>query len=168
MKKNISSRFKIEYNDMYHNYIDSIHLNSNSNSNSNNNIVLMQTKLGKNISSSKLELLKKTYFIKEKLKKQKLLISKTKEENYITRYQNEEENGNIDIDLELPIINLSEDDYLLNLSIDNTNIKENIIDNNDLTIGIGIDIDNYNYFDDKECTIINLNETTVIFQDKIL
>jgi hypothetical protein len=128
----------------------------------------MQPKFCKNISSSKLELLKQKYFIKEKLKKQKLLISKTKEDNYITRYQNEEEATDIDFDFDfdLPIINLSEDDYLLNISIDNSNIKENTFDNNDLSIGI--DIDSYNNFDDKECTIINLNETTVIFQDKIL
>jgi hypothetical protein len=146
---------------MYQNYQDSIHLNNSNNSSNNNNIVFMQTKMHKNVSSSKLELLKQKYFINNRLKKEKLLFSKTKEEKSISISSdikdkvNEEENEIIVIDL--PIIDLSEE-------ITN---KDNTIDTNDLIIGIDIDIDNYVDYD-KESTIINLNETTVIFQDKIL
>lgn len=168
MNKNISSRFKIEYNDMYQNYKDSIYLNNN------NNIVLMKTKMGKNISSSKLEFLKQKYLIKEKLKKEKIMISNTNKPNNSNNNPKEKENETFDFDFDcdLPIINLSDDlnnqdDYLLNLTIDNKNIKENNLE--DENFSIGIDIDNYNYLENhKESIIINLNETTVYLQDKII
>lgn len=180
MKKNISSRFKIEYNDMFQNYKDNLYLNNTNNSN--NNLVFMQTKMNKNISSSKLELLKQKYFIKEKFKKEKLLFLNTMEEKSILinsdiKYDSKEANEIFDIAIDLQVINLSEEvinneDYLLNLPIDidleieieNSNFTENTI-NDDLIIGIN----NNNFFDNtKECNIINLNETTVFFQDKIL
>ena len=164
MKKNISTRFKIQYNDMYQNYNNNIQID-------NNNFVFMQSNMNKNISSSKLELLKQTYLLKENLKKEKLLFSiKKKEENPIfltSDIQDDNEIIDLELDLDLSIINLPEEinnQYHYLESIHNIKKNDNDIDNNfDIIIDPLCSIHEKN-----ECNIINLNETTVFFQEKIL
>lgn len=115
---NSFNRFKMEYNDLQQNYVEEKSLiNSNS-----NNIVFMQKKIYKNISTSKLQLLKQKYLINENMKKQKILylqknihkVSQSQENLQIQnqdQYQvqdNDEWNNFYEDDekIELPIIDL--------------------------------------------------------------